>query len=122
MSHTVKTNAKTALAVIAVVLAAAGLLLYADVPQAPSNAWASAGDMTSVRAGASGTLLPNGLVLVAGGIDDTGATPSVERFSPDGAHFIDATSMQSPRANHTATLLADGRVLVAGGTGANGAA
>ena len=122
MSHTARTTAKTALAVIVVVLAAAGLLLHADVPQVPSNAWAPAGDMTSVRAGASGTLLPNGLVLVAGGIDANGATASVERFSPDGAHFIDATPMQSPRANHTATLLADGRVLVAGGTGAGGAA
>jgi hypothetical protein len=78
--------------------------------------------MSSIRAGATGTLLPNGLVLVTGGIDANGATSSVERFSPDGAHFIDAPSMQMPRANHTATLLADGRVLVAGGTGAGGAA
>jgi hypothetical protein len=69
--------------------------------------------MTSVRAGATGTLLPSGLVLVAGGVDANGATASVERFSPDGAHFIEAPSMQLPRANHTATLLADGRVLVA---------
>ncbi|HEX7794356.1 MAG TPA: kelch repeat-containing protein, partial [Vicinamibacterales bacterium] len=122
MSHSARTTAKTALAVLVVVLAAAGLLLHADVPQVPSNFWAPAGDMASIRAGATGTLLPNGFVLVAGGVDANGATSSVERFSPDGAHFIDAPSMQMPRANHTATLLADGRVLVAGGTGASGAA
>src|SRR6187549_2634398 len=96
MSHTVRTTGKTALAVLVVVLAAAGLLLHADVPQVPSNFWAPAGDMTSVRAGASGTLLPNGLVLVAGGIDANGPTASVERFSPDGAHFLEAPAMQSP--------------------------
>src|SRR5262245_33149716 len=117
MSHTVRTTAKTALAVLVAALAAAGLLLHADVPQVPSNFWAPVGDMTSVRAGGSGTLLPNGMVLVAGGVDANGATSSAERFSPDGAHFIEAPSMQFPRANHTATLLADGRVLVAGGGG-----
>jgi hypothetical protein len=122
MSQTAKTTAKTVLAGIALFLAAAGLLLHADVPQVPSNTWVPAGDMASIRAGATGTLLPNGLVLIAGGIDANGATSSVERFSPDGAHFLDAPAMQMPRANHTATLLADGRVLVAGGTGASGAA
>src|SRR5262245_54341482 len=101
MSHTVRTTAKTAVAVLVAVLAAAGLLLHADVPHVPSNFWTPAGSMTSVRAGASGTLLPNGLVLVAGGVDANGSTATVERFSPDGAHFIEAPSMQFPRANHT---------------------
>ena len=122
MSRPKTRTVKTALAVLVVVLAAAGLLLHADVPQVPSNVWVAAGDMTSVRAGASGTLLPNGLVLVAGGLDANGVTASVERFSPDAAHFIEGQPMQLPRANHTATLLADGRVLVAGGTGASNAA
>src|SRR5262245_33415368 len=99
MSHSVRTTAKNALAVLVIVLAAAGLLLHADVPYVPSNTWVPSGDMTSIRAAATGTLLPNGLVLVAGGIDANGATSSVERFSPDGAHFIDAPSMQMPRAN-----------------------
>src|SRR5262245_47849658 len=122
MSHTARRAVKPGFAVLVAVLAAAGLLLHADVPQVPSNFWAPAGNMASVRAGASGTLLPNGLVLVAGGVDANGATASVERFSPDGAHFVDAPSMQAARANHTATLLEDGHVLVAGGTGASGAA
>ena len=84
MSHTVRTTAKTALAVIVVVLAAAGLLLRANVPQVPSNTWAATGDMNEPRAGAASTLLYDGQVLVTGGMNDTGVTATAERYSPDG--------------------------------------
>lgn len=120
----IKSSTKTFLAVLIAIVAAAGFerLLRADVPHVPSNFWAPTGDMAGIRAGASGTLLADGHVLVAGGIDADGATAAVERFSPSGGGFFGAPSMQTSRANHTATLLADGRVLVVGGTGAIGTA
>ncbi len=62
------------------------------------------------------TLLPNGLVLVAGGSGPDGAAlNSAELYNP-GTHRWSLTgSMVYPRLNHSAVLLPDGRVLVAGG-------
>ena len=84
MSHTAKTTAKTALAVLATALVVAGLgrLLRAGVPQVPSNTWAAAGDMNAARAGAGSSLLLDGRVLVTGGSNASGVTKSAERYSP----------------------------------------
>src|SRR5262245_12267949 len=102
-------------------VAAYSMLVRAFVPAVPANSWVPASnDMAQVRAGATATLLADGRVLIAGGVDDNGAvTASTERFSPDGASFLNATAMGTARVNHTATLMADGRVLVTGGTGAD---
>ena len=110
------------LVTLAAVAALSPLLVRASAPAVPSNTWAATGSMTSVRAGASATLLPDGAVLVAGGVNATGVTASVDRYTPGSGVFVAMPAMQTPRANHTATLLADGRVLVAGGTGADGRA
>jgi hypothetical protein len=70
------------------------------------------------------TLLPNGMVLVTGGIDEAGTTldgaelynpdPMSERWSPVVA------KMKVPRHSHAAALLDDGTVLIAGGCGPSG--
>jgi hypothetical protein len=70
------------------------------------------------RRGFTSTLLPNGLVLVAGGgvggkNQDT--WPGF-LFSPASEIFSDAGNMAYGRANHSATLLSTGLVLVAGGS------
>ena len=74
--------------------------------------------MVSARACQSATLLPNGSVLVAGGIDNN-ETPlsSAELYDPTSGAFTAIGSMAVGRACHSATLLPSGKVLIAGGAG-----
>ena len=68
------------------------------------------------RAGHTATLLPNGKVLVAGGlISISESTNTVEIYDPASNTWTMAAAMSTARAAHTATLLANGKVLVAGG-------
>lgn len=93
----------------------------AEVYHPASDRWTSVLPMSIGRVGSAVTLLPNGLVLVAGGFDsarvpvDQVPPSSVELFSPrSGSWYVVPRSPPSARAQ-TATLLPDGRVLVAGG-------
>jgi hypothetical protein len=68
--------------------------------------------------GRTATLLQDGTVLLAGGLDNaaTKILQAAEIYSPTTRSFqIVAGTMISPRAYHTATLLPDGTVLLAGG-------
>ncbi|MBI3298308.1 MAG: hypothetical protein HYZ75_09105 [Elusimicrobia bacterium] len=62
------------------------------------------------------TLLPDGNVLLVGGMNTAG-TPlaTVEVYRTTNPAYIALTSLPIARASHTATLLPDGRVLVSGG-------
>ena len=60
------------------------------------------------------SLLPDGSVLVAGGIVGNVATNAAVVFDPSGS-WRAAAPMHTARFDHTATVLADGSVLVAGG-------
>ncbi len=64
------------------------------------------------------TLLPNGKVLVAGGVDSSG-NPSVsaELYDPASGTWTATGSLNTARYEPTATLLPNGKVLVAGGFG-----
>ena len=80
----------------------------------PANGtWNLTGSMNKRRAGHSATLLPNGMVLVAGGTTD--GTISAELYNPDSGSWTIAGNMVNPRSSHTATLLKNGLVLVIGG-------
>jgi galactose oxidase len=78
--------------------------------------------MTYGRAYASGVVLPNGEVLVVGGLSngkaftDTGAVMIPEVFSPTTQTWRPMAPMAVPRTYHSvALLLTDGRVFVGGG-------
>jgi hypothetical protein len=80
---------------------------------------AAASETTAAR-GQATTVLPNGLLLLTGGV--SGSQPAATQAmlkSPDGT-VIELPGMQVARAGHTATLLPDGRVLIVGGTGPKG--
>ncbi len=80
--------------------------------------------MDAGRQSPTGTLLPDGTVLIAGGFVigpggfDFGtfsALASAEIYDPASATFTPTASMMNSRSGHTATLLRDGTVLIAGG-------
>jgi hypothetical protein len=74
------------------------------------------GSMSSARSDHTATLLPDGTVLVTGGLDVSTLLASAELFNPATGTFASSKgSMGTARAGHTATLLNDGTVLVIGG-------
>jgi N-acetylneuraminic acid mutarotase len=79
--------------------------------------------MTTIRVGHTATLLPDGTVLVTGGINGQGAIiNTAELYDPSAQTFTPLTAtMTSVRTGHTATLLPNGLVLITGGsTGSDG--
>ena len=85
-----------------------------------TETWRTVESMKTARAWHSSTLLPNGTVLVTGGIADGVTAASTEIFNPFTETWTTTNAMQTARYWHTATLLPDGRVLVTGGTGTSG--
>jgi N-acetylneuraminic acid mutarotase len=78
--------------------------------------------MNQARSDATATLLNNGKVLIAGGLDSNHPLPinSVELYDPSSNSFAPAASlpsMNTARSSATATLLFSGKVLIAGGVG-----
>ena len=75
--------------------------------------------MGVVREGHTATLLPTGLVLIAGGFDNQGSNisySSAELFNPATGTFNTlGSTMRAPRSHHAATLLTNGQVLLSGG-------
>jgi hypothetical protein len=88
---------------------------------AQNATFVSVGSLVDERYDPTATLLASGDVLVAGGLDLTGApVAQAELYDPSSATFAPAAAMISPRVGHTATLLGSGAVLFTGGLDSNG--
>jgi hypothetical protein len=81
--------------------------------------------MTYGRIAHTATVLPNGTVLISGGLKDFSPSGGydgyngTEIYDPATGSFISNAPMSTGRFWHTATLLTNGAVLVAGGIGAD---
>jgi N-acetylneuraminic acid mutarotase len=94
----------------------------AEIYNPVSGMWTNAGAMSVARYDHTATLLANGTVLVADGVNDTGGSlASAELFNPVSGLWNITGTPNNARHGHTATLLTNGMVLIAGGYDANGA-
>ena len=91
----------------------------AEVYDPGTGKWAATGYLRVGRGGHSTTLLKDGRVLIAGGVDfyaeGTPVFASAELYDPKTGRWLATGSMKSPRTLHGAVRLPSGNVLVVGG-------
>ncbi|MGA3322933.1 MAG: kelch repeat-containing protein, partial [Terriglobia bacterium] len=88
----------------------------ADLYNPATGTFAFTGSLITPRWEHTATLLNNGMVLIAGGVNSSDAElPSAELYNPTTGNFTTTGSLNTARSGHTATLLNDGMVLMAGG-------
>ncbi len=113
-------RAKLGLSALTVFCVLVLLALATRTPAGPGKL-APTGDTATARFSHTATLLLNGKVLIAGGMEQNGVwLDSAELYDPARGRFIPVGKMSARRAGATATLLPNGKVLIAGGTDGSG--
>jgi hypothetical protein len=108
---------------VLLILVIAGLCVVAIAFSTPSptsqtsiGSIVSGAEMLTPRSGHSATLLPDGRVLIAGGMRrNQDFYRSAELFDPTTGKFRPTGEMLMARVGHAAVLLRSGKVLIAGG-------
>ncbi|HJU24440.1 MAG TPA: kelch repeat-containing protein [Casimicrobiaceae bacterium] len=94
-----------------------GLLGTCELYDPVTGTWSKTGSLNTPRDGFTATLLPNGEVLVAGGVDNADeALDTAEIYDPIKGTWRYTGSFGGARFYHAATRLADGKVLIVGGS------
>ena len=91
----------------------------AEIFDPASSTFKRTGFLATERLLHTATLLPDGRVLIAGGMNHLGAATfldSAEFFDPTSGAFTTAGTLVNVRSGHQAATLADGRVLLVGGS------
>jgi uncharacterized protein (DUF2147 family) len=106
-----------------VTLLSVGLIACSSMSNAGRSVLAATGSVTTTgnmstpRAAHTATLLPNGKVLIIGGMERNGVSfASAELYDPATGKFTPTGSMITKRVGHRAVLLRNGKVLIMGGS------
>ena len=92
------------------------MLPTAELYDPRTGTFKATGDMTTSRGDHTATLLPDGRVLIAGGVSTPNAVlAGAELYDPATKTFTPTGDMTMSRWGHTATLLLSGKVLIVGG-------